>query len=270
MHPRNRHQKPYQFATLVETHPPLAPHVFENEHGTRTVDFSDRDAVFHLNKALLKHYYGISEWNIPEGYLCPPIPSRSDYIHHLHDLVNETDIQPPVRVLDIGTGANCIYPLLATSMYNWESVGCDIDPEAVSAAKQNVKSNPEISDLIEIRQQTDNANIFKGIIKSGEYFHATICNPPFYSSAEEANKSTLRKLKQLNPEKSILELERNFDGQPNELWCNGGEALFIKRMAKQSVSVKHQVGWFTTLVAKGVHLPKIFKLLAQLGAEYRT
>ena len=94
-----------------------------------------------------------------------------------------------------------------------------------------------------------------------------MCNPPFHSSEAEATKGTMRKLKNLKKEGKT---ELNFGGQANELWCNGGEALFIKRLIKQSVAFKSQVGWFTTLVSKKENLLKIFKQLDKLKATHRT
>ena len=63
---------------------------------------------------------------------------------------------------------------------------------------------------------------------------------------------------------------RNFAGVSHELWCNGGEALFLKRMIKQSVSVKHQVQWFTSLISRKENLPKIYKQLDKLKATHKT
>ncbi len=270
MHPNNLHTAPYNFEALCKAHPLLQNFLHINSFGKETVDFSAAEAVFHLNKALLKYHYNITDWSIPEGYLCPPIPSRADYLHYLNDLLQHDNPAGPINVLDVGTGANCIYALLAAKLFEWNVVGCDIDSLAIEAAQQNVNATKGLSEKIEIRHQPNNANIFKGTIFPGEFFHATICNPPFYTSEEAANKSNLRKLKKLNPEQSVLELERNFKGRPNELWCNGGEALFIKRMIKQSVAFKQQVGWFTTLVSKSETLSKTYALLQKLGATHKT
>ncbi len=270
MHPNNPHNASYNFEELCKEHTPLQEFVHVNSFGKETIDFAIPEAVLHLNKALLKRHHQITDWNIPHGYLCPPIPSRADYLYYLNDILQENDLKQPVQIVDVGTGANCIFALLAARIFNWNVVGCDIDAVAVNAAQQNVDATKEISDKIEIRHQPNNADIFKGIILPGEFYHATVCNPPFYSSEEDANKSTLRKLKQLNPDKSVLELERNFKGQPNELWCNGGEALFIKRMVKQSTHFKEQVGWFTTLVSKTETLAKLYKLLKKLKATHKT
>ena len=56
LHPRNRHQAPYDFDALCQRTPELRPLVFVNEHGTQTLDFADPAAVKALNKALLAPY----------------------------------------------------------------------------------------------------------------------------------------------------------------------------------------------------------------------
>ena len=274
MHPNNLHNNPYQFDILQKANPNLAEHVFVNDYGTQTIDFSSSEAVLQLNKALLKHHYGIKDWNIPQHYLCPAIPGRADYLHYIFDLLSEENKTDNIQGLDVGVGANCIYPILGAQMFKWKMVGSDIDNNAITSANSNVSATEGLAERIEIRHQTDNANIFVGVIRDGEYFDFTMCNPPFHTSEEEATKGTLRKLKNLQkvgqPYKSKKEITLNFGGQASELWCNGGEALFIKRMIKQSVAFKSQVGWFTTLVSKNENLNKIYKQLDKLKATHKT
>ncbi len=281
MHPNNLHNNPYDFSALEKAHPSLAEFTFQNEFGTNTIDFASRDAVFHLNKALLKFHYNITDWSIPPHYLCPPIPGRADYIHHIADLLkdyakNEVSSDGKSKVnsikgLDIGVGANCIYPILGAQIHNWSMVGADINEKAVLSARSNVAATPVLKEKVEIRQQYENAHLFKGVIAEKEYFDFTMCNPPFHTSPEEATKGTLRKMRNLESNddtKKVITL--NFGGQANELWCNGGEALFIKRMIKQSVEFQTQVGWFTTLVSKKEHLAKIYKQLDKLKVNHTT
>jgi 23S rRNA (adenine1618-N6)-methyltransferase len=66
------------------------------------------------------------------------------------------------------------------------------------------------------------------------------------------------------------EERRNFAGHAHELWCNGGEALFIKRMIKESVAYKGQVGWFTCLLSRKQNLKKPLKQLEKLQAEVKV
>jgi len=88
LHPRSKHINRYDFKKLIEGFPELESFVKPNKFGDESIDFSDPKAVICLNKALLKHHYGIEHWLIPEGYLCPPIPGRADYIHHIADLLS--------------------------------------------------------------------------------------------------------------------------------------------------------------------------------------
>jgi len=272
LHPKNPHINGYDIPALVTTHPSLEPHTFVNKFGTSTINFSNKECVFELNKALLLHHYELEDYSIPENYLCPAIPGRADYLLYINDVLENAYDEKPSQIkgLDIGVGANCIYPILGTLLFKWHMVGADIDAKAVEAAQQNVETTEILKQYIEIRHQKTNAHIFEGIILKDDYYHFTMCNPPFHTSEEEANKIAFQKLKNLNPEKTISELQRNFSGQSNELWCNGGEALFIKRMIKQSASFKTQVGFFTTLVSRKEHLNAFYKQLDKLKASHQT
>ena len=85
-HPRNFHNSRYDFKELIKTNFLLKSFVTENKYGDLSIDFADLNAVKSLNKTLLLHFYGIKNWEIPNGYLCPPIPGRADYIHYIADL----------------------------------------------------------------------------------------------------------------------------------------------------------------------------------------
>lgn len=274
MHPRNLHHNSYDFKELIKSYPQLNNFVIQNKYNLETIDFSSYESILALNKALLLHYYKVANWNIPANYLCPPIPGRADYIHYIADLINYEKSEKQIKGLDIGVGANCIYPILGTQIYNWQMVGADINENAVLSATNNIKTNEKLRSHITIRHQKNHANIFEGIIDKNEYYDFTMCNPPFNSSKEAASKGTLRKLINLHnsdkPRPTKIEIVLNFGGQANELWCNGGEALFIKRMIKQSSSFKNQVGWFTSLVSKKENLPKIYKQLDKLKTTRQT
>src|SRR2546426_285023 len=87
LHPRNPHRARYDFAELCRSSPALAPFVGHNNYGGESIDFANPAAVKALNQALLKKFYGVAQWDIPAGYLCPPIPGRADYLHHVADLL---------------------------------------------------------------------------------------------------------------------------------------------------------------------------------------
>lgn len=269
LHPRNRHQAPYDFAALCLRTPELQPFVFVNPYGASTIDFADPAAVKALNKALLALHYGIQHWDLPAGYLCPPIPGRVDYLHRVADLLAESAGKVPtgkgVRVLDVGVGANCIYPLLGAREYGWRFVGSDIDPVSVKAASLLANSNG-LGSQIECRLQGRAGDIFQGIVAPRERFALTLCNPPFHASLAEASKGTERKLRNLGKEvkdKPVL----NFGGQKAELWCEGGEAAFLAAMINQSRAFAEQCLWFSSLVSKKENLPAAKKALTRVGAR---
>ncbi|PHS87530.1 23S rRNA methyltransferase [Aeromonas dhakensis] len=269
LHPRNRHQAPYDFAALCLRTPELQPFVFVNPYGASTIDFADPAAVKALNKALLALHYGIQHWDLPAGYLCPPIPGRVDYLHRVADLLAESAGKVPTgkgaRVLDVGVGANCIYPLLGAREYGWRFVGSDIDPVSVKAASLLANSNG-LGSQIECRLQCRAGDIFQGIVAPRERFALTLCNPPFHASLAEASKGTERKLRNLGKEvkeKPVL----NFGGQKAELWCEGGEAAFLAAMINQSRAFAEQCLWFSSLVSKKENLPAAKKALTRVGAR---
>lgn len=270
LHPRNQHRSRYDFPQLIESCPQLQSFVFVNPYGDESVDFSNAEAVKMLNTALLIHFYGIVSWDIPEGYLCPPIPGRADYIHYLADLLASVNggVIPKgnaVKVLDIGVGANCIYPIIGHQEYGWQFVGSDVDKRAVSSATNIAAINPALAPHLTFRLQNAPRNIFKGIVKPGEFFDITMCNPPFHSSAEEAMMGSQRKVRNLGKQKG-RETVLNFGGQHAELWCEGGEVEFIRKMLLESKSIASNCAWFTTLVSKSAHLSMIYYALDKAGA----
>ncbi|MFM7967962.1 RlmF-related methyltransferase [Aeromonas sp. A-5] len=200
--------------------------LFVNDYGTRTIDFANPAAVKALNRALLAHHYGIVHWDLPAGYLCPPIPGRVDTCTGWPTCWPRAPARclsgKGVRVLDIGVGANCVYPLLGCREYGWRFVGSDIDPVSVKAAALLAKSNG-LGNQIECRLQGNAEHVFRGIIRPKERFALTLCNPPFHASLAEASKGSERKLRNLGKEVKGAPV-LNFGGQKAELWCDGGEA----------------------------------------------
>lgn len=271
LHSRNKHQGRYNFAKLIDTSPELAQFVKPNKFGNESINFFDPDAVKMLNLALLKHHYNIKYWDIPKHYLCPPIPGRADYIHNVADLLGSSNkgVIPKgknITCLDIGVGANCIYPIIGNSEYDWSFVGSDVDEVAIASATKIVEQNPDLKDAIELRLQKNPRHLFDGVIRPNEKFDVTICNPPFHSSLEEAEASAIRKIKNLTKQKTIKPV-LNFGGKPNELWCKGGEAKFVKDMIFESRRFKRSCFWFTTLVSKESNLRSIYNTLKKVEAK---
>lgn len=275
MHSRNPHADRYDFPQLIAASPALVPFVARNQYGDETIDFANPAAVKALNQALLKQFYGVALWDIPAGYLCPPIPGRADYLHHAADLLaalhgGTVPRGKQVHVLDIGIGANCVYPIIGTHDYGWRFVGSDIDLVALKSAKTLVAANPSLAGRIEVRQQTHASYIFDGIVKPREEFDLTVCNPPFHASEEEALAANQRKTRNLGQQKTP-EPVLNFGGRNTELWYTGGEEAFVRNLVEQSVPLGPRVLWFSTLISKKETLPSIYHFLKKTGAlEVKT
>lgn len=267
MHPRNENADGYDLAVLTATSAALTKHIKTTPAGTPSIDFANPAAVKALNRALLMHHYGVKGWDIPAGYLCPPIPGRADYIHALADLLadgNAIPTGPGVRGLDIGAGANLVYPLIGHAAYGWSFLGTDIDEAALANASAILAKNPEIATDVELRHQPVWDNIFTGLLRSGENFDFTMCNPPFHASPDEVLAVSQRKWNNLGKpgaSKGSTQARLNFGGGGTELWCNGGERGFVKTMIEQSAQIPKRALWFTTLLSKADNLTPVQAVL---------
>jgi 23S rRNA (adenine1618-N6)-methyltransferase len=266
LHSNNIHKDDYIFTDLCEVYKDLKEYVYVNQYGTETIDFANPKAVKAINTALLFKYYNISFWDFPDDNLCPPIPGRVDYIHYLADLLKDSSIHNNVSVLDIGTGANCIYPLLGNAVYKWNFVGTDIDKKSIDRAEKILKKN-NLLNVIKLQQQLDVTHIFEGILTTEDKFAATMCNPPFYGSQEEAMRANSRKLEGLGK----TDTSRNFSGKQQELWYKGGEKAFIHTYLYESSMFKTNCFWFSTLVSRKENAESMLSSLKKLGAtEIKT
>jgi 23S rRNA (adenine1618-N6)-methyltransferase len=273
LHPRNKHDGRYNFGLLIQANPALAAFVKLNAYNDASIDFANPLAVKALNKALLTLHYSIVDWDIPPQYLCPPIPGRADYLHHLADLLGEANHGIPpqgntIHLLDIGVGANAIYPLIGNREYGWHFVGADIDTTALANAQQILHANAGLDESVELRLQSTPSNIFKGIIQPNDFFNATLCNPPFHATLADAQAGTKRKWQNLGVNSSKTKTAKlNFGGQAAELYCDGGEVAFVSRMIEESIQFKSQCTWFTSLISKAASLPSIYRTLKNAQAS---
>ncbi|WP_076414111.1 23S rRNA (adenine(1618)-N(6))-methyltransferase RlmF [Shewanella sp. UCD-KL12] len=313
LHQRNLHRDGYDFDKLTQACPVLTPFVRPNPYGKLSIDFADPQAVKALNFALLKSDYQIEFWDIPQGFLCPPIPGRVDYIHYLEDLLRgelalEDELaleqsgqnvhaeskslknsgknsrsstkRMKINALDIGTGANLIYPILASQACGWRCVASDVDPLSIKNAANIINHNRCLQGKIETRLQTDHQKVFSGVISADERFDVTLCNPPFHSSLAEAAEGSQRKVQNLAANRAakghasnvdlskekLKAAELNFGGQKAELWCDGGEKQFLLNMISESREFKTQCLWFTSLVSKKENLKSSYAALEKVGA----
>ena len=272
MHEKNPYKKRYNLKRLVKSHPALTKHIILNPAKEETINFGSSEAIYELNKAILLTDYNLEYYELPEGYLIPGIPGRLEYLLNIQDFLRENfsfKDKSQLHGLDIGVGANAIYCILGAQYFNWKMVGSESNIGAVKIANTNIQKTKYLSQKISIRLQTNKSFLFKEIILPNEKYDFTLCNPPFHISREEAVKVSKEKLNNLNPQSDRKKLLLNFEGQANELWCNGGEALFIKRLIKESVNYQNQVRVFSSLVAKSDSLVAIKKQFKKVKARYK-
>jgi 23S rRNA (adenine1618-N6)-methyltransferase len=247
---------PPDFVKLAEKYPTFKKHLKRLDDGRVTLDWKSNDALKELCRVLLLNDFGIKYWDTPDGYLVPTITSRSNYIHWIHDILEAEEAEKAekaeevnaqtVHGLDIGTGANCIYPILGSSIYNWKFKASDINEKAVDVAKTIVKKNKLDNDITIVLQDNPD-DIFYNVIQVGEKYDFTMCNPPYFSDDE---------VKHNNPN-TICEFNEK------EVYCKGGEYGFITRMIDESVSYRNDVKWFTTLVGRKINLEILYDMLKE-------
>ncbi|USD66663.1 23S rRNA (adenine(1618)-N(6))-methyltransferase RlmF [Vibrio sp. SCSIO 43136] len=280
LHPNNPHSGRYDFSKLIKALPELTSHTVKTPTGDTSINFGNDESVKLLNKALLIEHYQVLDWDIPKGFLCPPIPGRADYVHHIAELLSLTNggkLPKGVKVsgLDIGTGANLIYPIVACQSYGWQMKGSDIDIDSLNNGQRILASNQGLANKLTLVLQGDANKVFANVLEAGESVDFTMCNPPFHSSLAEAMKGSERKRNNLaqNREKRGSQTAQknqsqlNFGGQKAELWCEGGEERFVRNMAFESQKYSKQCLWFTTLLSKKENVRQLTRALDKVSAK---
>ncbi|CAL5377021.1 unnamed protein product [Camellia sinensis] len=302
IHPRNKYSdNPPDFGLLASLYPTFEPFVFYSRDGRPRIDWTDFNATRELTRVLLLHDHALNWW-IPDGQLCPTVPNRSNYIHWIEDLLSSDILTNTnadgngdiVRGFDIGTGANCIYPLLGASLLGWSFVGSDVTDVALEWAERNVKNNPQISDLIEIRKVENGEERSNGRLVDGESgthlydIEAIKAEPAPLGSLKlhsDVNKSyhgppvllgVVRDGEKFdfcmcNPpffetmEEAGLNPKTSCGGTPKEMVCPGGEEAFISRIIQDSLQLKQSFRWYTSLVGRKSNLKILISKLREVG-----
>lgn len=263
LHEQNLHRKGYNFELLTATVPSLKSYLKANKRGQLTIDFSDATSVRLLNKALILSHYELDYWELPEQYLCPAVPGRAEYIHHIanHYRLQNQDI----CVLDIGTGASLIYPIIGTYHYSWRFIASDISAASLNNARSIIEHNERLQNKVILRQQSNGSYIFRNVMQRDDRVDLMICNPPFYASREDAQKSHQRKNRNLKIRKGT---PPNFSGLSHELWVKGGERQFLTNIIRESKAYVQQIKRYSSLVSRETYLHGAIKALQQQKVKH--
>lgn len=248
------------FKQLADKFTELSPYLrTSNKHKDRyTIDFGNQQAVRILNRALLSVYFNL-DVEIPSGNLCPIVSNRLNYVKWIAShLVTELPEGNNIRGLDIGTGASCVYPLLAVRVIgNCTMVGTDIDAESVAVASKNVDRNGLQNKIQVYLNQNSQVKLPTDVVGS-QTFTFCMCNPPFYQDVQER-----RQLAQEKQDKPLLIT----DGTDTELYCEGGEQGFLSGLVKESAELQTKILWYTTMAGKKSTIPVLRSQLKSAGAR---
>mmetsp|Transcript_21943 Transcript_21943/g.26725 ORF Transcript_21943/g.26725 Transcript_21943/m.26725 type:complete len:252 (-) Transcript_21943:773-1528(-) len=126
-------------------------------------NFKESGTVYELTKTLLLEDFGI-RWSLCQqrNNLCPALTRSLNYLLWIEDLlsilIKDGDLEKnPIHGIDIGTGASCIFPLIACSLHkSWTFTGTDIDKNSLQSAEKNLVQN-DMSERV-LLQLTDKAH----------------------------------------------------------------------------------------------------------------
>ncbi|RHZ86445.1 hypothetical protein Glove_51g70 [Diversispora epigaea] len=263
MHSRNRYRNnPPDFAVLAFKYSSFYPYVKYTKEGKPYIDFKNPEAVRELTYCLLRNDFNLI-LEIPLDSLCPPIPNRLNYIHWIEDLItiSETRQDRTIYGIDIGTGASCIYPLLACTLNkNWVMLATEIDEKSVEYAENNVLRNNLESKISVVLNKTDKKILLSEevMINNNIRFAFCMCNPPFYESQEQYEKGV--EIKQ-TPSLSVC------NGTSREKFTPGGEFQFIKDILDESLVLRNKIRWYTSMIGRLETVNKIVRELKRTGID---
>jgi len=211
-------------------------------------DFQNQEGVRLLTTILLKKDFGL-DVHLPAGKLIPTIPLRLNYLLWIEDLFNlNYDSTKKIKGIDIGTGASCIYPLLAAKKFQWSMVGTDINKESIENANINIQKN-NLQHLIQVLEVSEWDGLLP--VALDEFYDFCMCNPPFHNFSN------------LNSSDDETDCAK---GVTCELYTAGGEVDFVKKIIRESERLRNSLSIYTTMVGYKTSLGPLKKELKAIGA----
>ena len=223
------------FLILIKEFPELKKYIIKHDEKIEefSFDWSNNDLSLLMTKSILNYYFNIKYYDIPKGFLIPPVPSRLNYLNLINELIKDIKKENIIGV-DIGTGANIIYPILGNSIYNWKLICSEINNESYNNAKLILQKN-NLEENINLIKQENKNNIFVSIINQENKYTFSMCNPPYYDYEQE-----------IKIEDKKRDTEYNFD----EVYYEKGELGFFERYFEESICYKKNIFLFTILIGK--------------------
>lgn len=244
------------------------------------IDFKNQESIRILTKCLLKRDFEL-DVDLPKDKLVPTLPLRFNYILWIQDILDQFDLKENITGIDIGTGASCIYCLLASKSKSWRMFGTEIDECNLKVARENVLRNQLQDKITVLSQDQTDLNFFSKLFDSHPQLESVdfcMVNPPFFkyklhpclidtqfhsavslfrsiSDVENAkNRTRKRKLP-----KSVIR------GSQHEIVCDGGEVEFVNRLIKESLELKNRIKFYSSMLGHKSSLTTILVNLREAG-----
>jgi 23S rRNA A1618 N6-methylase RlmF len=188
------------------------------------------------------------------------LPNRLNYIHWIEDLLLASGLESfaststsTIRGIDIGTGASCIYALLGAKTNGWSFLASEIDDVSFDSAVQNVARN-SLAHQIHVQRVATSHLLLEPLRNAPAHFrneqiHFSMCNPPFFGDAGEAD---------TNPDSACT-------GSTSEMVYPGGEVAFIGHMIADSLELRDRILVYTSMIGRKSSLRKVLALLRDSG-----
>ncbi|KAH7101503.1 hypothetical protein BKA62DRAFT_703169 [Auriculariales sp. MPI-PUGE-AT-0066] len=277
------------YRDLARQYPRLGQFLVPTSRGA-TIDFNNPAAVRMLNQALYQVSLGISI-SLPEDRLCPPVrplsnkKTHSDTVRieidgeqvplfivvsllltstllrryymnwirqlHLHSACDESPV-----IIDIGTGASAVYPLVGCSTWpEAQFFATELDQISYGYAEGNVIANDMQSRITLVKTSPSDHLLQPLFAHHNLRYFATMCNPPFYQSEEDMQRRAASK------ESPALTV---YTGAATESVTPGGEVAFVEKMIRESVLVQSRCIWFTSMLGLASSLERLVEVLQSL------
>ena len=234
------------FLILIKEFPELKKYIIKHDEKIEefSFDWSNNDLSLLMTKSILNYYFNIKYYDIPKGFLIPPVPSRLNYLNLINELIKDIEKENIIGV-DIGTGANIIYPILGNSVCDWKFICSEINNESYNNAKLILQKN-NLEENINLIKQENKNNIFVSIINQENKYTFSMCNPPYYDYEQE-----------IKIEDKKRDTEYNFD----EVYYEKGELGFFERYFEESICYKKNIFLFTILIGKKSNSEIIYDII---------
>ena len=285
----------------------------DTQKGRGQASFSScvtQEFTIELTRAILQALFRLKLPYLDEDHLCPPIPNRFFYLHWIHNkLMNvswargsssrDTNANNVSRGLDIGSGASCIYSMLAARVFRSKMITSEIDPKSIALACANVTAN-HLSSMITVLQVPPSQSQQKEQGQQHQPINSMSVGGPLQCAVGtwlkfQQQQNQCRHTTQSNPRRLVLDFVMTnppfYDPSSMELSAArvgdgrartnmtvsegnypGGEIGFVTEMIEDSLrmftdddeSRYFTAAWYSSMLGKKTSLVKLQKLLVHL------